>query len=83
MTNMDRPPSPKSVQTPKGMPAAPTYPAVRGPGSGIRVLVTGGAGFIGSHLVDYLMERDYEVIVVDSFFTGKKENVSRWNGHPK
>ena len=51
-------------------------------GAGTRVLVTGGCGFIGSHLVDYLMERGYEVIVADSYFTGKKENVARWFGHP-
>lgn len=51
-------------------------------GLGIRVLITGGAGFIGSHLTDYLMERGYQVIVADSFFTGKKENLSRWHGHP-
>lgn len=51
-------------------------------GAGTRVLVTGGCGFIGSHLVDYLMERGYEVIVADSYFTGKKENVAKWFGHP-
>lgn len=48
-----------------------------------RILVTGGAGFIGSHLVDSLMEGGHDVIVVDSLFTGKKENFSRWRQHPR
>lgn len=41
----------------------------------LRVLVTGGAGFVGSHLVDRLMSRGDSVIVVDNFFTGRKENL--------
>ena len=41
----------------------------------LRVLVTGGAGFVGSHLVDRLMERGNIVIVADNFFTGRKENI--------
>ncbi|MCD9642901.1 UDP-glucuronic acid decarboxylase 1 [Datura stramonium] len=40
-----------------------------------RILVTGGAGFVGSHLVDRLIARGDSVIVVDNFFTGKKENL--------
>ena len=40
-----------------------------------RVLVTGGAGFIGSHLCERLLDLDYEVICLDNFFTGRKENV--------
>lgn len=47
-----------------------------------RVLVTGGAGFIGSHLVDRLMEDGHDVIVVDSLFTGKKTNFAKWRSHP-
>ncbi len=42
-----------------------------------RVLVTGGAGFIGSHLVTRLVERGDEVRVIDNFVTGRRENLSR------
>lgn len=45
------------------------------------VQVTGGAGFVGSHLVDRLMLEGHEVIVVDNFFTGRKRNVEHWIGH--
>ncbi|PWA77310.1 UDP-glucuronic acid decarboxylase 2 [Artemisia annua] len=48
---------------------------------GLRVLVTGGAGFVGSHLVDRLIERGDSVIVVDNFFTGNKENVMHHFGN--
>ena len=47
-----------------------------------RVLVTGGAGFVGSHLVDRLMLLGHEVTVLDNFFTGSKTSVSHWVGHP-
>lgn len=40
-----------------------------------RVLVTGGAGFLGSHLCDRLLEKGYDVICVDNFFTGSKDNI--------
>ena len=40
-----------------------------------RILVTGGAGFIGSHLCDKLIELGNEVICVDNFFTGSKNNI--------
>ncbi|PVD19076.1 hypothetical protein C0Q70_21635 [Pomacea canaliculata] len=46
-----------------------------------RILVTGGAGFVGSHLVDRLMMEGHEVTVVDNFFTGRKRNVEHWIGH--
>lgn len=47
------------------------------------ILVTGGAGFLGSHLCDRLIERGDDVICVDNFFTGRKENVRHLIGHPR
>jgi len=47
-----------------------------------RNLVTGGTGFLGSHLIDKLMEAGEEVICIDNYFTGKKENIKKWIGHP-
>ncbi len=49
----------------------------------MRVLVTGGAGFVGSHLIDSLMEKAQEVICLDNFYTGHKANIHHWIGHPK
>ena len=46
-------------------------------------LVTGGAGFLGSHLIDRLMEAGDEVICLDNYFTGCKANIARWIGHPR
>jgi UDP-glucuronate decarboxylase len=48
----------------------------------MRILVTGGAGFIGSHLIDRLMTEGHEVICLDNFYTGRKANVLKWMGHP-
>ena len=45
-----------------------------------RVLVTGGAGFLGSHLCDALLARDYDVLCVDNLFTGTKDNVAHLAG---
>ncbi len=42
----------------------------------MKILVTGGAGFIGSHLVDRLIEEEYKVVVIDNLSTGKKENLN-------
>ncbi len=48
----------------------------------IKTLVTGGAGFLGSHLCDRLIERGDDVLCVDNFFTGSKANVSHLMGKP-
>ncbi|KAL1753586.1 hypothetical protein FB107DRAFT_292273 [Schizophyllum commune] len=60
------------------------FPPVRllPPSERKRILVTGGAGFVGSHLVDRLMLLGHEVTVLDNFFTGSKTTVSHWVGHP-
>jgi UDP-glucuronate decarboxylase len=47
-----------------------------------RVLVTGGAGFIGSHLCERLLARGDEVLCVDNFFTSRRQNISHLFGHP-
>jgi len=47
------------------------------------VLVTGGAGFLGSHLVDRLLARGDEVLCVDNLFTGDKSNLDHLAGHPR
>jgi UDP-glucuronate decarboxylase len=48
----------------------------------MRILVTGGAGFIGSHLIDRLMTQGHEVICIDNFYTGHKRNLLKWLHHP-
>ena len=47
-----------------------------------RNLVTGGAGFLGSHLIDKLMNANQEVICLDNYFTGNKSNIKKWLNHP-
>jgi UDP-glucuronate decarboxylase len=49
----------------------------------MRILVTGGAGFIGSHLIDRLMSAGHEVICVDNFYTGRKQNLLQWLDNPR
>jgi len=46
----------------------------------MKILITGGAGFIGSHLVDKLLEMSHKVVVLDNFSTGRKENLSHVDG---
>jgi UDP-glucuronate decarboxylase len=48
----------------------------------MRILVTGGAGFIGSHLIDRLMAEGHEVICLDNFYTGTKRNILKWLDNP-
>lgn len=48
-----------------------------------RVLVTGGAGFLGSHLIDRLLSEGHDVICVDNYFTGSKRNLDHLHNHPR
>lgn len=52
-------------------------------GEGHRILLTGGAGFVGSHLADALIARGVQVVVVDNFVTGSKDNVAHLLDHPR
>ena len=49
----------------------------------MRVLITGGAGFLGSHLSDLLLEKGCEIICMDNFLTGRPENIAHLLGHPR
>ena len=48
-----------------------------------RILVTGGAGFIGSHLVEHLLGRDHDILCLDNYFTGSKVNLLHLRDHPR
>jgi UDP-glucuronate decarboxylase len=52
-------------------------------GSRKRILVTGGAGFLGSHLLDRLLGAGHEVLCVDNLFTGTKENIEHLHSHSR
>lgn len=49
----------------------------------MKILVTGGAGFLGSHIVDRLIEANHEVLVVDNLYTGSKINLAHHFGNPQ
>jgi dTDP-glucose 4,6-dehydratase len=49
----------------------------------MRILITGGAGFIGSHLCDYLVERGHHVIAMDNLSTGSTDNIAHLSGHDR
>ena len=49
----------------------------------MRALITGGAGFIGSHLAERLLEQGHEVAVLDDLSTGRLENIEHLAGHPR
>jgi UDP-glucuronate decarboxylase len=48
-----------------------------------RILITGGAGFIGSHLVECLLRQDHEILCLDNYFTGSKANLLHLRDHPR
>ena len=43
----------------------------------MKILVTGGAGFIGSHVVDFLIKENHDVIIIDNLSSGQKENINK------
>ncbi len=49
----------------------------------MNILVTGGAGFIGSNLVDFLLKRDHTIKIIDNLSTGSEENITQHLGHPQ
>ena len=48
-----------------------------------KAVVTGGCGFIGSHMVELLIKKNFEVIVIDNLSTGRLSNLEKLKGHKK
>ena len=48
----------------------------------MRILITGGAGFLGSHLSDLLIGKGHEIVAMDNLITGRVENISHLMGNP-
>jgi len=48
-----------------------------------RIVITGGAGFIGSHLCDHFIGLDFDVVCIDNFLTGSRNNIAHLNGNPR
>ena len=59
-----------------------TFDFVPNEGGSLKVLITGGAGFIGSHLCDFFLKKGWEVLCVDNLITGSPSNVSHLQGNP-
>ena len=49
----------------------------------MRVLISGGAGFIGSHLCDRLIQDGHSVVAIDNFLTGRTKNLAHLKSHPQ
>ncbi|MDP7244708.1 MAG: GDP-mannose 4,6-dehydratase, partial [Flavobacteriales bacterium] len=49
----------------------------------MKAIVTGGAGFIGSHMAELLLDKKFEVVVIDDFSNGQKDNVDIFKKNPK
>jgi hypothetical protein len=60
--------------------AGKAYPVTKENRDAKRILVTGGAGFVGSNLVDVLMLQGHTVYVLDNLFTGRRRNIEHWVG---
>src|SRR5206468_4064395 len=87
-----RRPSRSSRPTPSGLRHNPVRrrPRLAGPSRRrdpanemMRILITGGAGFIGSHLSDRLLAEGHHVVCLDNFFTGRRENIEHLLDHPR
>src|SRR5579884_2203702 len=59
----------------------PLYPITTG--LLVRILITGGAGFLGSHLCDALIAQGHRVVCMDNFITGRPENIAHLMGHER